>query len=208
MAIPWGDFAYHVGLWGWGATSQAQAHSFLVYGIHYSERHYYEPNVYDPGGGPRFFKIGLLQFRMRDLLATLKVGYNYMDCQDFSGMLGYALECNGLNVSLGRVRPNGYNGFETTSVCRAGYDSTSLSNYENILFSFHQTINISDAASDAALSYRYNLSGGTHLNPVVAWAMPGYWQGASQGLGVCLNPYTSTYVSSLWNTNWEIYNLV
>ncbi len=208
MSIPWGDFAYHVGLWGWGATSQAEAHSYLVYGVHYSERHFYERNVYNPEGGVRFFKLILQEFRMKELLTDLNVGYLYMDCQDFSGMLGYALECNGLNISLGRVRPNSDVDFETTSVCRAGYDSTILSNYENMGFVFHQIINMSDAASDAALSYRYNLSGGTHLNPVVAWAMPGYWQGASQGLGVCRTPYTSTHKASLWTTNWEISDLV
>ena len=208
MSIPWGDFAYHVGLWGWGATSQAQAHSFLVYGIHYSERHFYRRNVYDPEGEFRFYQLAAQEFRMKELLTNISVGNLYMDCQDFSGMLGYALECNGLNVSLGRIRPNSNEDFETTSVCRAGYDSTSLSNYENMWFSFHLTINLSDAASDAALSYRYNLSGGTHLNPVVAWAMPGYWQGASLGLGVCNYPYPSTHTATLWTTNWEISNLV
>ncbi len=39
MNVPWADFTYEVGLWGWGAMSTSEAQEYLVYGIHYSNRH-------------------------------------------------------------------------------------------------------------------------------------------------------------------------
>ena len=184
MTIPWGDFAFEVGLWGWGATTKTQAHQFLVDGIHYSERHAESRVAYDsdhyvfytPNVNP-----SLITFHMggsTGFLASLQNNYwTIMDCQDFASVLNLSLECNGITSDMGRLQRMFGAVLVTNDLCPAGTDSTNTANYDVEWFNFHVVVRIGESArSDACSSYLTNLSGAMHLNPVFLWSFPGYWQ--------------------------------
>jgi hypothetical protein len=209
MSTPWGDFAYNVGLWGWGATNLDQAHQFLVEGIHYSERHYDSRVNYDHDH-PNFYVFAALAadllFDMKALIASLnQFIWTTLDCQDFASVLSYALEANGRAATISplapSVQPPGDGLFETTRLCPAGTDSTIDTHFVHYRFSFHMLcMTPEDKVSDAAASYRHNLSGGNHMNPVYIWGLPNYWQLNPSGsliVGLAEDPYPMTY-----NTTW------
>ncbi len=199
MSIPWADLTYEVGLWGWGATSTSEAQEDLVNGIHYSNRHLmrgrlmydFESMVYTT---PRI--VGTT-FDVTSLVRNL---HNYPeivgDCNDFAQLLCLAFEANGINAAVKLLQYSFRNGvtdfgFYTNLMCRAGFDdSTVISTYKENSFNLHMVVApdglAGDACSDASSSYRHNLSGGSHLNPVNRWPLPNYWSLQISGITVGL----------------------
>lgn len=212
MSVPWADFAYHVGLWGWGATTTSEAYEKLVDGIHYSERHYFKRNIYDPES-PRFYQYPIqerpyFRFDMTGLLSRLEIGNIAMDCQDFSSVLSYAVELNGINGELRRFQSqSGSGGFDTSPVCKAGNDSKNDLYYLSIPFNFHVALKALSRISDSAVSYKHNLLGQIHKNPAFNWSLPDYWQ-TSAGFGLCLWPLNTTYNFPVYNNDRQITFLI
>ena len=221
MTVPWGDFAYHVGLWGWGATTQAQAHENLVYGIHYSERHYFRRFYYDAGDHVFFFDVPnqAKLFWMSDyegqvgLIHSLAVNaLTIMDCCDFAQILGFALDANGIENSCKQYehtyRPIWGTAFSTTPVCRSGDDSTIPGNYHSVDFNFHMVVETeSEFRSDASNSYKFKHDGTLHMNPIDRWSMPDYWQHITPTqygnfvTGLCWFPHPGVFNSSVAGLN-------
>lgn len=221
MATPWGDFAYHVGLWGWGATTQAQAHQNLVYGIHYSERHFDHILYYSYEDGSKYFipefntTLGIYtSFAMTDLMNDLAtIAVIPMDCHDFSGVLAYAIEANGMDAQCRGVEtvtefPQ-YPDIFTTDLCRAGLDSNNLINYTQKEFSRHVVVTLTNHSevSDASMAYRWALSGILHVEPVYGWTTDSdWWQSwgsaiTQQYVGFCVFPQPASRNMLLWNSD-------
>jgi hypothetical protein len=218
MQRPWADFAYEVGLWGWGATNQASAHAALVNGIHYSNRHafnrlqydYTVQNYYFSANPNRQYNI----FKMRAFIQDIRMDAVVTgDCKDFASTLGYVLECNGINSTLTMLRDvNG--GLSTNPMCPAIEDSTDINSYSSFNFNFHMLTKTNlNEISDCSSSYFHNLSGTTHFNPVHVWLLPDYWQkripfnNPYLTVGLCESPNPATLNMTIANIDWQAQTL-
>lgn len=86
---------------------------------------------------------------------------------------------NALGVSASLSRQFGSASFATNLVCPIGSDRTADGNYELVPFGMHQQVHLTgDKVYDAALSFKYDLSGSTSKSPAVNEDLgpPGYWQ--------------------------------
>jgi hypothetical protein len=180
QAVPWADFLNYTCRWAWGAVGAEDLKTKLTFGMHYSNRSPAHRLGYAPNEPAVFHPSTYGNVWLKAFTTALDFSTHvFMPCEDFAAILAVAFMTHGQAryvSDIQRLHEEQLTGFYTNEICLAGLDSTDSANYFHRGFVYHQIAASGASRFDSSSSYKYNLSGNVHMNPVPGWAMPSYWQ--------------------------------